>query len=277
MKALFQIEFRRAIANKKFAAVLAIEAALILYEFITYGLRTHNITIPFLLAHADSGKVDNIPGVYATWVGLHYGQVRTIFYAVLPLLTAFAYGSSLFEDEKTTHYHYNLITRANKRQYYTAKLAVLLLSGGTIAVFPFILSLLVNALLFPFEEVVACLRYFMGDAYVFSDLFYRYPLFYVFLYILYVFIAFGLFNGVCFITAYIFSNRYMVLAAPFCLYFCSFVVSNFIQGFISPWEYFRFNDVLKADVLQISVQVLLDAGLLGAVFWNQIRRRTDVL
>lgn len=276
MKQLLKIEFRRAFSNKKLLAVLIIEAVLIIYDFVTYGLRIYNETIPFLLENVASGKVDNIPGAYATWVGLHYGQVRTIIYSVLPILAAFAYGSSLFEDENL-HYNYNIITRTKKSYYYTVKLVTLFVSGGVCAIFPFLLSLVMNAVILPFEEVVACLHYFMGDAFLLSDLFYQSPSIYLIIYFIYIFIGFGLLNCFCFIATYIFSNGYMVMIAPFCLYFCTYIITKFVEGFISPWQYLKFNDVLKDDIIQIFIQILIYIVLLGVFVWNRIRKSQDVL
>lgn len=276
MKQLFKIEFSRAICNKKLIVVLIIEAALIIFDFFSYGMSIRNKTIPFLLEHASNGKVDNIPGTLSVWIGLHYGQMRTIIYSVLPILAAFPYGESLYQDEKY-HYNYNIITRTKKSNYYMAKLVAQFISGGLCAVFPFLLSLILNAMILPFENVMACLSNFMGDAYFLSELFYSAPIAYVLLYLLYIFLGFGILNTVCFIAAYVFSNRYVVMVSPFCLYFCSFVISNLIGNYVSPWEYLRFNDILKDDLMQIVIQLVIYFIILFIFLKNQIRKSKDML
>lgn len=275
MKSVFKIELDRAFINKKFFFVILIEAALIVYDFFSYVLPVCNKTIPFLLSNIESGKVDSIPGVYATWVGLHYGQTRTILFTVLPLLCALVYGASLYLDEKF-HYNYQIIVRAGKKSYYTSKLFVLFLVGGVVASFPFMLSLLMNSLVLPYEKVLPCLCYFMGDKYVMSGLFYSYPLLYVFIYILLIFIEFGLLNCICFIISDIFSNSFIIVSAPFCIYFCSFVISNLVTGFNSPWLYFRISDVRESDIKQILCQVIIYLIILVIALWNKIRKDKDV-
>lgn len=277
MKQLFKIEFDRAFKNKRMLIVLIIETALIIYDFISYGIDIKTKTIPFLLDNSWTGKVDNIPGAFSIWIGLHYGQMRTIIYSVLPILAAFPYGDSLYIDENN-HYYYNIITRTKKIYYYTAKLLVFFLSGGICAVFPFLLSFLLSAMLLPFENVVACLSHFMGDAFIFSELFYSKPLLYCLLYMVVVFVGFGLLNLFCYVATYIFSNSYVVMISPFCVYFCGFIISNFMgEYFVSPWEYLRFNDVLKDDLFQIILQILIYLSLVIFVYINRTRKRKDML
>lgn len=277
MKQLFKIELERAFRNKRILIVLLIEIALIIYNFISYGLDMKTETIPFLLNNIATGKVDNIPGVFYVWIGLHYSQIRTILYSVLPILAAFPYGDSLYIDEDN-HYYYNIITRTKKINYFTVKMVVMFFSGGVCAVFPFLLDFLLSALLLPFGNVLACLSRFMGDAFIFSELFYKKPLLYCLLYMLAVFGGFGLLNLFCYIGTYVFSNKYVVAISPFCIYFCSFVVSNFAADwYVSPWEYLRFNDVLKDDVSKIIIQVVIYFILICGVYIDRIRKKKDML
>jgi hypothetical protein len=277
MKQLFKIEFSRAFKNKRMLIVLIIETALIIYDFISYGLDIKTKTIPFLIDNIATGKVDNIPGAFSIWIGLHYNQIRTILYSVLPILAAFPYGDSLYIDEEK-HYYYNIITRTKKSNYYTVKLIVMFFSGGTCAVFPFLLDFLLSAMLLPFENVLVCLSRFMGDAFIFSEVFYSNPLLYCILYMCAIFGGFGLLNLFCYIGTYIFSNKYIVVISPFCLYFCSFIISNFVgDNYVSPWEYLRFNDVLKDDILKIVIQVVIYFFLIFGVYINRIRKKKDML
>lgn len=246
MKQLLKIELERAFRNKKFLAVVILETALIIYDFIIYALKTYRVTIPFLLKYVDTGKVDSLPGVYSTWIGLHYGQTRTIIFSVLPLLCAFVYGSSLYLDEKF-HYNNQLITRTSKKSYYLSKLIVMFISGGVVAVYPFILSLIMNSTILPFEEVLVSRSYFMGDMAIFTGVFYKASLLYVFIYLLWIFISFGLLNCICLFATYIFANGFVVMASPFCVYFCTFVISNFISGYIAPWSFVRMNERCKGN------------------------------
>ena len=277
MKQLFKIEFDRAFKNKRMLIVLIIETALIIYDFISYGIDIKTKTIPFLLDNSWTGKVDNIPGAFSIWIGLHYGQMRTIIYSVLPILAAFPYGDSLYIDENN-HYYYNIITRTKKINFYSTKLIVMFLSGGICAVFPFLLSFLLSAMLLPFENVFPCLKQFMGDAYFFSELFYSNPVLYCLLFMVATFVGFGLLNLFCYIATYIFSNSYVVMISPFCIYFFGFIISNFWKDdFVPSWEYLRFNDVLKDDLLQIILQMLIYLSILMLVYINRIRKRKDML
>lgn len=276
MKKIFKIELERAFMNKKFLIVLLLETALIVYDFVSYGVRVHNEIIPFYLKYAYTGKIEVIPGALSTWIGLRYGQSRTILYSVLPLLGAFIYGSSLYGDEKV-HYVYQVITRTRRSNYYAVKLIVLFLSGGVCAVFPFALSLLLNAMLLPFEAVVPCLRLFMSEGYLLSGLFYAHPVIYIFIYMAYVFAGFGLLNCICYIASYVFSNGYVVMAAPFCVYFCSLVIGNIMESTCIPWDYLRMNDILKAEIPQILFQAVILLLVLAGTFYGRSRKKADIL
>lgn len=261
MKQLLKLEFERTFKNKKFIAVIILQTVLIIYDFFTYAFQIYKVTIPFYLEHLDSGKVENLPGVYATWVGLHYGQTRTILFSVLPLLCAFVYGASLYSDEKH-HYNYQLITRTSRKDYYLSKLITLFISGGVIAAYPFILSLFLNSLILPFEDVLPALSYFMSDAYIMAGLFYKFPILYVLIYIILVFIGYGLLNCICIFATYIFSNGFVIMITPFCVYFCTYVISNFFEYIVSPFMYLRINDVRVSELPMIIVQIVIYVLLL---------------
>lgn len=278
MKSVVKIELERAFKNKKMLMVLLIEIALIAYDFYSYGLQIHNKTIPFLLSNASSGKVDNIPGVYAVWVGLHNGQVRTILYSIIPILAAFPYGDSLYKDE-VNHYNYSIITRTKRSNYYIAKLAAMFVSGGVCAVFPFILSLMLSMVILPFENVVAGLSYFMSDGSVCAGLFYKAAPLYVIIFLIYTFIVYGLLNCICFIATYVLSNAYIVMITPFCIYYLGLVINMFTNGLfgIPLWDTCRFESFYKAYVMQTVSKYIVLIVLLAVFVWKRIRKNEDIL
>ena len=68
------------------------------------------------------------------------------------------------------------------------------------------------------------------------------------------------------------------MISPFCIYFFGFIISNFWKDdFVPSWEYLRFNDVLKDDLLQIILQMLIYLSILMLVYINRIRKRKDML
>ena len=276
MKQLLRIELERAFRNKKFLAVIIMETALIIYDFIIVALKEYRVTIPFLLKYVDTGKVDSLPGVYYTWIGFHYGQTRQILFSVLPLLCAFVYGSLLYIDEKF-HYNNQLITRTSKKSYYLSKLIVMFITGGVTAVYPFVLSLVMNSTILPFEEVLTSRSYFMCDMGLFAAVFYKAGLVYVLIYLLWIFIGFGLINCICLFTTYIFANGFVVMASPFCVYFCTYVIGNFVSGYVSPWHFIRMNGVRITEVPSIIIQLIIYTLLLVLLMYYKIRKKGDIL
>ncbi len=276
MKRQIQNELKRAFRNPVFYSVIALESILLVIYFIQEVYPVWTETVPFYKSQLHSGKVDFIPGAYYTWIGFHYSPLRSVLFGILPILAALPYGASLYTDEKI-HYTNHIFIRSEKRNYYVAKLLVIILSGGVVSIFPFLLSFFMNILVLPMERINPATSYFsVRETEVMSGLFCRSPFIYLLCYIFIVFLGFGLMNGICFIAACCFENTIVVILTPFVVYYCTFVLKGFYKQLVVPWQYLRVNDMHVDELPVICVQaLLLTAVLIVCVFYKS--RKADAL
>ena len=276
MRQLIKNEMRRAFINKKFLVVILIECIIVGLHLIYKVLPVYNKTLPYLYSIVDSGKVDYIPGAYYVWLGIKANPFRTVIFAIIPIIAAIPYGASLYTDMKS-NYISNITVRYNRKAYYFSKMITLFISGGVIGIFPFVLSFMINATIFPLERLIPASAIFMGTLNVFADLFYAHTLLYVFIYIIVIFVGFGIINCFCFVAASLFENRFVVMMTPFTIYFAMYVIGNIIRENISPWLYLRLNDVRKDNVGAIMIQVGVAIVIIIVSYLIKSSRKADIL
>lgn len=278
MRAVLRNEFKRAFLNPGMALVILAEVVLVAIYMVQEVLPVCYRTNPYLYSIVDTGKVRGIMGVYYTWIGFNYSQCRTILFTVLPLLAALPYGASLYQDEKK-RYVENVMVRCKRSEYYLTKLIVLFVSGGVIAVFPFILNFLSNMLFLPFERVVPESAWFtMRDPIVASELFYDAPIVYVFLYLLVLFVGFGLLNCLCFPASYLFANGFVVMTVPFAVYYGSFLVASlFGDTRASLWNSLRFNIMERDYMGSVMAFIAALAVVIVVCVVSRARKHSDII
>lgn len=280
MKTLLKIELERAFKNKIFYLSIIISIGIVIYHIIAYVIPDRVTTIPFYLNMYKLSplKVNSFPGVFSDWIAMNQNAAREILFVILPLITASVYGMSLYFDEKEK-YIYNIAVRTNKKNYYIAKAIVLFVSGGVIATIPLIISFLANIVLLPYEIPMASTNSYMVFATnIFGDVFYRYPLLYIIIYIFWVFVGFGLLNMFCFVAVYIMENRFVVMMAPFIIYFTSYVIINIVgSGITVPWHYLQLNRLNTDDIWQVCIQVVIYIAVLLFTIAIKLSKKTDIL
>lgn len=275
----FKIELERAFKNKLFYGTILLEVALIAAHVCTSVLPEAQNGIPFLLEQLKTApeKVEMIPNVLSLWVTIDNNIFRTLFFSIMPILSAIPYGAVLYLDMKN-HYINQLAVRGNKNHIYGAKMLTLFLSGGVIAVFPHLLSLLANALFVPYlKPYSSTFGFSVTLTKVFGDLFYTHTWVYILLTLLWIFIGYGLLNCLCFAAAFAFENRFIVMLMPFTLYFATYVIGHLIGTVVVPWFYLRVDNFAVGDVPVVIVQMLLYCLLIAAVYLFRARPKRDML
>lgn len=272
-----KIELQRGFKNKKFVIVLAIEFVIVLIHLFHIIFPAITTGIPFLKQYVGT-KTDFIPGAMYYWIGLNNSMERTILFAILPILGAIPYGSSLFSDY-SSKYQNHFMVRENRKNYFFSKLITMFINGGVIGSFPFLLSLYVNLLLLPVEQTLTVQGYFSlcNERIIFSGLFFSHPIIYCFIYILFVFIGFGFINCICYVFSYILSNAAVVMISAFVIYFSSLVIMEFIGSIPVAWQFMRFNQIKKDDVVYILLQLALMILLPVLIAIYKSGKRVDVL
>jgi hypothetical protein len=155
----------------------------------------------------------------------------------------------------------------------------LFLSGGVVAVIPMILSLLLNLCVFPLDVPQACTAmYLMSRNVVLSNLFYRHPLIYVFIYILWVFLLVGLLSCSCFVAAFIMENRFVIIIVPFIIYFVTYVCGSMLGSRMAyMWEYIQLNKFESGKILHVILQLMILAGIDGISLAVRCSKKKDIL
>lgn len=272
-----KIEFNRAFLNKKFVIVLGIELIIVLIHFIHIIFPAITTGIPFLKQYVGI-KTDFIPGAMYYWIGINNSMERTILFAIMPILGAIPYGSSLYTDY-ISKYQNHFMVRENRKNYFLSKLITIFVNGGVIGAFPFLLSLYVNLMLLPVEQTLTVQGYFSmcNENIILSGLFFSHPIIYCLIYICFLFVGFGLINCICYVFSYVLSNAAVVMISPFIVYFSSLVIMEFMGSIPVAWQFMRFNQVKKDDVLYIVLQLVLMIILPTIIAIYKSGKRADVL
>lgn len=278
MRQVLNNELKRAFCSYKMLFVIAVELIIVILYTVQEVFPICFEQNPFLYSIVDTGKVDGIRGVYYAWIGFNHSQHRTMLFTALPLFAAIPYGSSLYTDEKS-RYVENVLLRCRRSEYYTSKLIVMFLSGGAVAVFPFILSMLINMALLPFERVFTSSFWFtINDRIAAGELFFKAPFLYCLLYLLVLFIGFGMLNCLCFTASYIFANRFVVMSFPFVIYYVSFVVCSVLKVYrASPWSYMRFNEMDRDYLGAVIINTIIVAAAVLSCLWLRGRRKSNII
>lgn len=282
MRSMLKLELKRAFKSKAFliaAAVGCIMAALAFY-MSRDGLMPRN-WLAYMNGHTDVfHPMKNMPMDVAleVWMpGLNYGN--KYFYTLItlmPILSAIPYGVSFLTDANTGLIN-QFVIRRKKRHYYIAKLITAFVSGGTVAVIPFIFNLIICMMYLPWGTpfYYTALNSVAPHS-VFAEIYYTYPALYVFLYLLYIFVIFGLINCICLTFVYVEDNLFAVMLAPFVIYYTSHVLFKYAMGngqkslLGAANMMFLHNKNVMFVVVQIIVLIISAAAFL-------IRIRKDVI
>lgn len=185
MKKLLRVECKRVFSNKIFYLCLGIGAMLcvwLLYIQIMevrifhkaiqeYGMEKVGLYYPRSL--------------YNSFIGLDYAYLpSTILYTIFPLLVTLPHAITYYRDKKSG-YIKNILLKAKREDYYTAKYISVFLSGFTLALLILFFSLWISAMLFPalLPEVTTSTYCPYDSSAMLVKLFYTHPLVYTIVYI----------------------------------------------------------------------------------------------
>jgi len=209
-------EVKRSFCNKLFLVSIIISAMLVLWYSIE--------RIPFCIEKNSTMSTDFILDdflevSYTNWIGSHNMFLQqNIFYLIIPFLAVIPFGGSLFTD--INHgYVKGICTRTKKSYYLISKYISVFLSGGTAAIIPMILSLLISSAFLPTMLPEASYAYTnMFSIYKWADLLFVHPFLYTLLYMGIVFLFSGLIACMALTITYFSYKSFLVLIFPFFVY-----------------------------------------------------------
>ncbi len=219
---VLKIELRKAFGNKLFLLTLALGLVIVTVSaYQNIGDYLESIELNQLKAEMSGVLVNPSLPVYTPytiWIGGDYQYPMTsLFYLLLPLMAALAFGWS-YCVEKKSGYEKNVMIRSNKKQYFLAKYIAVFLAGGAVVAIPLIVNFLTVACFVPAYAPDVFYKIYYSMSYHFmSGLFYSAPLLYIIYVIVLDFVFSGLIATVSLAIAFFVKNRFAVVLLPFLL------------------------------------------------------------
>lgn len=107
------------------------------------------ILLPFIYAIQYKGyAVAQLPSAYTLYVGNAMGLTWEYLQLIFPFLVIFPYSMSFYEEMKEGAILY-IQTRSGRKKYYISQLVTCFIGGFIIIFIPFIINILLNAVIFP--------------------------------------------------------------------------------------------------------------------------------
>lgn len=206
--------------------------------------------------------------VYAKWIGAGaYAMQSYWYFMVFPLIAVLPYAGAFFDDLKSG-YIKSLLLRCSRKSYFLARGFAVFLSGGFAVTIPLVLNFLLTAAyrpaVGPFVYIgIGPVSYCMG-----ADFYYSHPLAYIGIYLLFDFVAGGMFALGSALLGYIVSYRAMALLIPYGIYYLLFSIGNIVNTIVYSPNYFLIPGmgIQKID----SILMILAAAVLAA--WIYLRK-----
>jgi hypothetical protein len=226
--------------------------------------------------------LDNISLLYRFLGCDNFSVVGTLFYLVLPILSALPYGASLYNERKNG-YQIQVIARVGKKRYLAAKFITAFLSGviviGTLLVF----DLMLCATICPLSSVhILTLEMPMYQGCFCVNLFYNYPI----LFLIASILMSSIWGGVCAVLAMaaemFIHNAVIIILFPLILLYLVSFVTEYLQGilFHIVYEYrpiFLFQAVCmnRNPAWYIAVWQIFILALSSAVYFGRGMKREN--
>lgn len=259
---MMRLELDRALRSKAFLLAVFAGISITLWHFCRYGWQLIEHVLDVYQGTAGEGffeMVDYAIPVTQVWIGTS-NVGHDLYFFLLPLLCAVPYGAS-YAMERKSGYICNVITRVDSRTYRRAKLGAVFISGGLVSVIPLIFNLMLCMCFVPVMFPLAGSGLFaVMDSSFLSGLFFSSgTMAYIFIYLIFDFVFFGLLNGICLVMAWFEDNRFAVLLMPFMIYFALHVICGwgFQKGGWSPANYTFFPALLTENVGAVLIELLV--------------------
>lgn len=281
MHAVLKLELRKAFTNRLFLTALAVASAVAIYSAVFCILSYFKFKQMDAKANSLSGVILNpeLPGssLFTHWLGQEFiSPAGALFYLLMPLLAALGYGWS-YQSERKSGYMKHIVTRASKQQYFLSKYIAVFLCGGTVAVVPLMLNIMLVSAFVPAiqPDVFYDTYYSMHPWSAFADLFYAQPYAFMFLKICGTFVFSGLIAEISLCVTFLSRNIFVVTLTPLFFMLILNYISNSLSGMpeISPVQF------LHSGLSYVSLPIVcIEGAVLFAVTFSVVGmgRKNDV-
>ncbi|MDO4274065.1 MAG: hypothetical protein Q4D16_10370 [Eubacteriales bacterium] len=201
MKKILKIEVKKALTGVRFKTAFLTAQFLGILSLVSV-FRQYQIQKDYIMYWADSFPVRQVYTLYHSWILNEPVSIgRTVFFLCFPLLAAFPFAASYYQEEKKKQLRLVLIN-VKVSEYFCAKYIAVFISGMLVIVGCLCMNFALTAAVFPWENPLAFYPYFnvLGNE-MWSGLFYGSPFIYV---IGYIFIE-GIYGGLFACSVYVLS------------------------------------------------------------------------
>lgn len=206
--------------------------------------------------------------VYDKWIGAGaYAMQSYWYFMVLPLIAVLPYAGAFFDDRKSG-YIKSVLLRCSRKVYFLTRGIAVFLSGGFTVTLPLILNFLLTAAyrpaIGPFPYIgIGPASYCIG-----SDFYYRHPLAYIGIYLLFDFVAGGTVALCSALLGYVVSYRALALFIPYGIYYLLFTIGNIVDTIVYSPNYFLIPGMGVQKINSI-LMVFAVTVLSALVYWKK--------
>lgn len=178
LKKALKIEMKKAFTSKMFymsvaiGICVAVVQAVSTFHYVAWVLEGAN-------EHIHPNGFDGISLIQLWLGGEDFTPYGAVFYMILPLLSAWPYGSSYYQEKKSG-YACQMITRSGKKNYLKAKGIAAFLVGAVVIAIPLFLNLMLDALICPLGRVnILSFTTAVSQRWFLYRLYYTHPILYM--------------------------------------------------------------------------------------------------
>lgn len=223
VKRFFYEDFKRMIRGIPFIIALALA---VLFAFLSalYMIENNSkfnpeIVCEYFMKNGEFTRNPNlqIMGLCQSWVGGEgLSLVSSLFYTLLPVLSALPFSLSFYED-KSSNYINQIITRISKSQYILIRSATVFISGTIIGFIPLLINLLFTSSYIPYLQPIPSDAFYnhveFGD--MWGDIYYDRAVEYIIRYVCLDTFFCGLMAMISFSISMCSKRKLVIICGPF--------------------------------------------------------------
>lgn len=273
MLKIIKMELKRGFNSIGTILSLLIGFACIGYK--NYILISHDIHMDDLIEKSGdtSYYMFNKGNFYNRWIVAYIDPSMLYLFYFLGIIVALPYGISYYNDRKRGIIK-NICTRVDKSKYLKAKFASVFITGGTVAVIPVFIDLLISKLAYPYDFInisgtALCGRtkwliFIIDHMYIAA-----------FLFLVLWFIFGGLLASISLLVSIIADNIFTIQLTPFFIMLFLFYIPTYFPVKYNkyfPYYFLRIhNDYIPTIIL------LVISSIAFFLIYTNIEKRKDVL
>lgn len=165
-----------------------------------------------------------------TWLAGNMSTLESfIYYLILPIVAVLPFGTSYFTDIQSGFLK-SMYMKTTRREYLMGKYITTFLSGGIAVTLPLVINLIGALIFLPNLSAQVTMPYNgIGAAHFLNEIYYTYPLIYIFFFLCLDFVFGGIFASVALTCSFLSDYKIVVMICPFFLQLTIHVFVSFFD------------------------------------------------